>query len=415
MWAILKRNRTYRYLWLGMTTSRAGDILFDLAILFTAYQQYHSARVIAGIVVAQALPWMLLSPASGFIADRRNRKAILIGMDILRAVFVVLLAFHQSLVIMYAVCFVLETASTTYSSARSAVMPELVGSDLPEAVSVSQVTLQWLNVLTPFISGVLLVAIGLRWPFLLDAATFLISAALTWPIAIPTVTPLCAGLDLSDARDGHDSWYAGVQFLLTHSWPLFLVLFALGYYFSNSLLNIMTVVIVGETITASPLLYAIIVGAQAVGTYLAALAIQKILHCSREQRTKIILAGGAIGGMALLFLPFAAGTFILMFIAWLIYGAGEGGREISSNASFAAAIPQKMRGRVYGVANGLLNISPLLAAVLSSTIGSTAQWRDIYYVDGAILIIMSGLAWCWIKTFGYRSMYFEEDTTSLTI
>ena len=86
---LLKGNRAFRYLWAGQVVSLTGDwfnLIASAALIATLTQ---SGTAVGGLFVVRMLAPFLVSPFAGVVADRYNRKAILMSTDILRC-FVVL-------------------------------------------------------------------------------------------------------------------------------------------------------------------------------------------------------------------------------------------------------------------------------------------------------------------------------------
>lgn len=85
---LLRRNRSFRQLWLGQVVSQMGD-WFDTIALYTIIERLTgSGRYIGLLLVARFVPSFLLGPLSGVVADRFSRQRIMIVTDVLRAVVV---------------------------------------------------------------------------------------------------------------------------------------------------------------------------------------------------------------------------------------------------------------------------------------------------------------------------------------
>ena len=88
-WHLIKSNRAFRYLWAGQIVSLTGDwfnLIASASLIATLTQ---SGTAVGGLFVVRMLAPFLVSPFAGVVADRYNRKAILMTTDILRC-FVVL-------------------------------------------------------------------------------------------------------------------------------------------------------------------------------------------------------------------------------------------------------------------------------------------------------------------------------------
>ena len=81
---LLSNNIQYRYLWLATLVSLAGDWFNTIATVILVNRYTDSTTAIGALFIARALPPLLLGPVVGFIADRFDRKLVLISTDLMR-------------------------------------------------------------------------------------------------------------------------------------------------------------------------------------------------------------------------------------------------------------------------------------------------------------------------------------------
>src|SRR5437868_13907930 len=86
------RNRTVLLLWSGQGVSLVGDSFFNLAVMWVIYTQSHSALQTSLIQVVWHLDRIIFSPLAGILADRWDRKRIMVLTNLLSAVVVGALA-----------------------------------------------------------------------------------------------------------------------------------------------------------------------------------------------------------------------------------------------------------------------------------------------------------------------------------
>src|SRR5215467_2083171 len=89
----LLSNRNFVLLWLGQAISRLGDTVFDFTLLLwiaavLARQEPWAPLAVSGILVAQTLPMILIGPVAGVFVDRWDKRRLMLGMDLLRALLV---------------------------------------------------------------------------------------------------------------------------------------------------------------------------------------------------------------------------------------------------------------------------------------------------------------------------------------
>jgi MFS family permease len=179
----------FRKLWLSHLISSFGDALTNLALLITAQRLTGSTAAVATTAVAVALPQLLFGLFAGVLVDRWDRKRVMIASDLARAFLVLgFLAVGSSdrMWLLYVVAFVQASIGTLDNPARSSVVPQIVGQDnLLAANSFFQSTIIIVGVAGTATAGVIAGVFDTLAPaFVIDAATFALSAALVTLIAI---------------------------------------------------------------------------------------------------------------------------------------------------------------------------------------------------------------------------------------
>ena len=171
-------NANYRKFFLGQSTSLVGTWMQSTAQSWLVLVLTHSATAIGVVVALQTLPVLLLGPYGGVIADRVDKRRLLIILQSLMAVqAAVLAAFTLAHVVTYLdVCvlaFVLGLNNSFENPSRQAFMLEMVGpADLRNAVSLNSTMNNAARAVGPAVAGVLIAAVGEGWCFVLNAVSF---------------------------------------------------------------------------------------------------------------------------------------------------------------------------------------------------------------------------------------------------
>src|SRR5258707_15609737 len=92
MLTLVRRIRPLRRLLAALAVSQVGDWLYNLALLAFVYDRTHSVTWTAVTTAARVLPMVLLGPFGGILADRYDRRRLMIASDVLRVGAMVLLA-----------------------------------------------------------------------------------------------------------------------------------------------------------------------------------------------------------------------------------------------------------------------------------------------------------------------------------
>src|SRR5215203_3682963 len=177
----LLKNARFLRLWIGQGTSFLGDAVSMVALVVLVVQVTGSASAVGGALVARLLP-ALASPLAGVLADRLDRRLILVASDLARAGLVVGLV----LATIYVLVFLLGLARTLFNPTVRAAFPSVVGGgDLTRANALITGTFSVSETAGPALGGVLVATVGVDAAFVLDAATYLISAAMLSLIPLP--------------------------------------------------------------------------------------------------------------------------------------------------------------------------------------------------------------------------------------
>jgi MFS family permease len=186
----MRRNgRGFACLWAAVGVSNLGDGVASAALPLLAAALTQDPALVAGLAVAQQLPWLLFALPAGVIVDRADRRALMWRTDAVRAlavgVFALLVAFDQgSLALLYAIAFALGVAETLFDTAYRSLLPALV----PEAeLERANARLYGAEIVANRFAGPplggLLFAAAASAPFFLDAGSFLLAAVAVFAIA----------------------------------------------------------------------------------------------------------------------------------------------------------------------------------------------------------------------------------------
>lgn len=186
---LLRRNRSFRQLWLGQVVSQMGDWFNTIALYTIILRLTGSGRDVGLLLVARFLPSFLFGPISGVVADRFSRQRIMIVSDLLRAVVVLGFLFVRrpdQLWIIYVLTVFQLGLSTFFEPAKTAAIPSIVEDrELVAANAISSVTWSAMLTIGAAIGGLITGWFGTDVAFVLDATTYLLSAALIASIRVP--------------------------------------------------------------------------------------------------------------------------------------------------------------------------------------------------------------------------------------
>jgi len=186
---VVLANPRFRNLWLAEVISRIGDGLTSLAILVVIHRVTGSVTALAGMAIVTSLPQLVFGLHAGVLADRMDRRRIMIASDVLRGLVVLSLVWvhgPEHVPWLYALGLVQATVGVFFEPARAAFLPAIVESDsLLAANALSQSARVGAGMAGAAIAGLLLTfPHGAAFAFGLDALSFFLSAALVAAIAV---------------------------------------------------------------------------------------------------------------------------------------------------------------------------------------------------------------------------------------
>jgi MFS family permease len=210
------RHTAFRRLWLAQSVSLVGD-WFTLIALAVAVSRASSGSGLAvgGLLLTQLLPTALVGPLSGVLADRFDRRRLLVVSDLTRAAIVLMLipaVRAGALWPVFALALLHFSVATVFEPARSALVPRLVGaSQLVAATTLTSVTWSVMTALGGMLGGSILAAVGTAAAFVADALTFAVSAAL-----IVSMGPVPAAEGVAGGESAGPGLRDGLRYVRSH-------------------------------------------------------------------------------------------------------------------------------------------------------------------------------------------------------
>lgn len=208
--ALLRSNQNFRRIWLGDMASLLGDWFATIA-LYTLVRNLTGSPLAMGLVlITKLLPWAIASPFAGLLVDRLDRRWLMIGSDLLRAVVVLgflLVNDAGDLPLLYLLIALQVILGAVFIPARSAVIPNVTSPrELLTANTLSAATWSTLLAVGAALGGFATAWLGTQLVFVLDSASYLISAWFILRTRIPATDapkrPSTLAAALTDIADG---------------------------------------------------------------------------------------------------------------------------------------------------------------------------------------------------------------------
>jgi MFS family permease len=340
---LFRRNPALARLLAGEFVSGIGDWLYLVAILVVVYAESQSAVLLGIVGAARILPYVLLSVPAGIVADRFDRRMVLLVTDIARGllmlVLVALVVVDAPTIAIVAISILAACFSTFFGPAIAALLPTLVDErDLGPANSAWATLDNVAFIIGPALAGLLLATGGLELAFLLNAVSFGVVALVLWRLPVPPRRPPVVDTDEEATPDSAPGWRAMLRPL---AGPF--VLDSATSLVSGGV-GVMTVVIAVDVLGAGEAGTGYLNAATGVGGVLAGVAGGALL--ARQLRVPLLL-GGAVGGLGLAALALS-GDLLTAMLAIGVAVAGLLLLEVVNTTLIQRIVPDELRGRAMG-------------------------------------------------------------------
>ncbi|MEA5504542.1 MFS transporter [Halotia wernerae UHCC 0503] len=382
------RNPVFARLYAAQTTNLLGDALTWVGLALLAFELAgdNSAVVLAFALTLRITAFVLLSPLAGALADRVDRKSILVATHCVRMVLVSLLPFVTQVWQVYALIFALNVFNAFFTPTYQATIPLVTGeNDYAGAIALSSATYQLLGVLGPGIAGSVAAFIGARQVFFLDAVTFLVAAVLIFtlpgqlriePNQQPSIT---SGRTWRDIKDGTTRLLSDAPI----RYALFMQLVA---SIAGAQILVNTVGYVQGTLELGNVQYGWVMAAFGIGATLSAVAFSVISQ--RFARTTFVLFGAVLITLSLL--PANYASLNVLMILWLLAGFGQNCVNLPTQTLIADRIPRDVQGRVYGAHFAWSHLWWAISYPLAGWLGSKFPESEFLYASllGLALLVV---------------------------
>jgi MFS family permease len=390
-----KLGRGFGILWTATTVSGLGDGVTQVAGPLLAVSITRSPTLVAGLMVAQQLPWMLLALPSGAMVDRTDRRRAMASASIARAVALGVLAGmvfmgHASMPVLYGIFFVVGCAGLVFENASTAVLPALVdrsGLERANGRLRSAATLAQSLVAQPL--GAWLFVLAAWVPFLLDASGLVLVVVLVAALpALVNAAPV-KGPRPTLRASMHEGvrWLLGNRLLRTLALTVAISDVGLGAVFS------VFVLVARVRLGVGPLGYGLLLGASAIGGIAGGLLADRAVSAigaGSVLRAEMIVEILTYLGFALTRSAIIAAVLLALLGMHLVMFS-----TVSASLRQSLA-PANMIGRVHGAyrlaSNGGMLAGAALGGLISSHFGLTAPfWLGFTAMTGVSVAVWGTL------------------------
>jgi MFS family permease len=396
---LLRDNKGFRQLWLGQVVSQMGDWFNTIALYTIILNLTGSGRDIGLLMVARFLPSFVFGPISGVLADRFSRRSIMIVSDLLRALLVLGFLFvrrAEHLWILYVLTVGQLALSTFFEPAKTAAIPLIVSDrELVAANAISSVTWSVMLTLGAAVGGIVTGWFGTDVAFVLDALTYLLSAALIAQVRLPK-RPSRLKQKLTLYRMlGISETVEGARYVKQRPRVLAMLLVKPAWGLGGGILTLLAVFgekifpVGGSPATGIGVLFA----ARGIGTAVGPIVARRIAGEGKVRMQNSIGIAFLIGG--LFYIAFGAtSSFIVALIVLGIAHCGGSILWVFSTVLLQREVEDEFRGRVFAAELALLTFTMAISNyVTGEMLDRVAFSPRVIAIGLGTFFVLPGIAW----------------------
>ena len=390
--SLLRRNRDFRALFLASVISLGGDWFLWVAINGLIFVSTGKALYVGLAILAQEFAFFLASPIGGILADRLDRRKLMIVCDLARAVICLafLLVGPDTLWLAYVLLPLLAAFAAPFDPAFSAATPNLVDpEDLPAATALNGSLWGTMLAVGAGLGGLVSATLGADTAFLVDAGSFVVSAALLVSIrrrfseATPRATEHPSFVEAT-----RETW----RFARRDRRVFSLLVVKFGFGAAAGLLALIPVMALDvDVFDAGNVGFGLLMASRGLGALIGPFLGHRIAGPGhRRLFTAIGLSLGVfgLGYVALGLAPSIAIAAVTICVAHL----GGGSQWMLSTYGLQVLVPDRIRGRIFGFDYMLVTLSLSLSAVAASAAADGIGPRTTVSIMGGVAVVWA-VAW----------------------
>ena len=366
--------------------SEIGNWLYNAALLVYVYSTTHSAGWVGAATICRLLPYVLLGPFGGAIADRYSRRTVLLTGDAMRMLLMVGIAATVAgagpVALVIALTAIATAAGCAERPAAMALLPRLVGEVRLGPANALLHTVQDLGILIGPAIGAVLLAVAPAWvAFLANGATFAVSAVL-----ISTMRPDPASAGGRTSRAGQLG--EGLRTVRTTGHALWLIVIVAMAEFTYGAQTVQLVVYAKQSLGLGSGGYGVLLAAAGAGGLVSAL-VNGRLSTSRRVSLIVVVAGALACATQL---AYAGVQVLTIALAVTVIGnAGLVSCEVVGETALARIVPRDALGRAIGIFDAVSVAAMVAGAVLAPVlVASTSLRASLLILGGVALAITFG-------------------------
>ncbi len=389
------RIPAFRKLWKAMAFSSFGDWLGLLATTALAQQlaggNYATANfAIAGVFIARLLPSVILGPIAGVIADRFDRKKVMVIGDLIRAGLFISIPIVNNYTWLYIATVLVECVTLFWSPSKEATVPNLVPKNRLE--NVNQMSLLAAYGTAP-LAAALFSLLSIFFTAISTAFSLKGNSAVDLALYINAISFIFSALTISTLKVPNDhlrkiekqptfgsSLLDGAKFVSSSKVIRGLVVGMIGAFVAAGAVIGLARTFVGD-LQAGDAAYGVLFGAVFTGLAAGISLGPKVF--AQFSRRRLFGASLAVAGILLILLSLLQNLVLAVFVV-VVLGAFSGISWVTGFTMVGMEVTDEMRGRVFAFIQSLIRVS-LVAVLAIAPLAAAAIGEHVFTIGDATL------------------------------
>jgi len=381
-WSAMRR-RDFRWLFAGTFVSNAGSWMQKVATSWLVYQMTGSEAWLGLDAFASGLTTVVLLPWGGVVADRVDRRTLLIWTNMISAALAFVLTGLRVTGLLHvwhiiAVSALSGVVQAVMAPASTSLLPAVVGEqDVPNAIALNSLQFNLSRVVGPAAGGATLLYLGASWSFALNGLSFLVLAAVL--LIITTVPPVKAAKEAV-----LDSIKSGLRFVQgRRDIAIMLVLVTITAMLGAPVVSMLPP-LVKAVFHKEASSYSLLLSCFGVGAVMAAAI--SALHSKKGPLPWLALPALAVLGVCQIGLSFG-GPFNLAAVIIVVAGFMFVGTMIRLGTAILQSTPDLFRGRVTSLQQIGFRAGQPVGALLAGLLAKYMGIRTAFWLFGGLLAV----------------------------
>jgi MFS family permease len=371
---LLRRNPTFRNLWLAEVVSLLGDWFTSITLFAMLLEFTGKGEAVGLALVARFLPTLVFGPMAGVAADRYSRRTILITCDLARCLIVLgflLVRGPGDVWLAYALSFLQLTVSTFFEVAESAAVGSAVTrEEIITANAIQGITWSAMLAFGALLGGAVASLVGRTAAFCIDSATFLLSAVFVAKAALPHARRVREEVASWAGTLGLRAAAEGVQYVLRTAGVRSVILIKAGWGVAGGG-ALMLYSVFGERVFPLGDNAATGIGAIYASRGVGALLGPLVARLAGDDREASLWRAISLSffGMVVAYLGFAYAPVLGLAALFLCLAhMGVSTCWVFSTALLNLRVPDELKGRAFAADNALCTVA-MVVSILATSYG----------------------------------------------